>query len=919
MVLKSLQALFIPKRLHAVLLMLLMGLIFGCKGTPVPPAPTADQIFVNPPTNTAFGTDTGAVSLSALEEARVVCYTTDGTVPGYDLEQWECRGDSTQQYIPGVPIALSCDGAEGVIFKSVRLFFTWHSLTDDPARTQEERQASFSLDCGNIDQPEDADSDGIADLTDNCPAIFNPLQEDADDDGIGNECDTDGDNDGIENDADNCPAMPNTDQSDYDKDSIGDVCDSFSDFDADTLEDNADNCPLVSNFDQADIDGDGIGDACDAENDDRDADGHLNISDNCPDMPNVDQADLDGDGLGDACDNFADNDGDLIENSQDNCPQDANNGQEDTDQDNIGNVCDTTPRGPDSDNDSIPDMDDNCPAVANPTQLDTDGDGQGDACEPAVPVASLHGSTAGEEAIMAQCLVSETGSTHANAAEGVKLEKYVDCLRANGLDFDPLSAWWVAKVDEHCFGAVNWRIGGVGYHHTPYLNCFKERGINPSSLTVNADYDNQVYKHCWGDHEGAEEALSWIVVLFTEGLTFGPGSIAGLGGKAVEAALFVTELGFDIKGATENGGLNLFEIQPNALTNYKGYQACLSERNIPGYDFEPIHTKSFEQLQAWTDLVDDYCFDAQVRGKLIWRASDLRQCYLDHDYPEAGVERPDIIFGDIESIATEVYKAAFSTCRNEFDPHTKTSEYMICFRAIGVQLKDSDLNWLVPKLKENCAIKYPDTIRGKDANDYRACIELPGSSLTPAEEANLAQKITGHCDGSFYVGGRFQSFGPYWKCYEERGTRFANNTSWQNGVRSYCSSSNMRFNHKSGYQLCLQQRQVSYIDSLWRADVKTYCDNSIYVGSRFKSYGPYFNCFAERGTTFVNDATWQNGVREYCANSNVRFGQKPGHLTCIGQRQVSFDHNQWCSVVKPFCDGLLLPGNRKNCMVVREC
>ena len=129
----------------------------------------------------------------------------------------------------------------------------------------------------------------------------------------------------------------------------------------------------------------------------------------------------------------------------------------------------------------------------------------------------------------------------------------------------------------------------------------------------------------------------------------------------------------------------------------------------------------------------------------------------------------------------------------------------------------------------------------------------------------------------------------------------------------------MRFNHKSGYQLCLQQRQVSYIDSLWRADVKTYCDNSIYVGSRFKSYGPYFNCFAERGTTFVNDATWQNGVREYCANSNVRFGQKPGHLTCIGQRQVSFDHNQWCSVVKPFCDGLLLPGNRKNCMVVREC
>ena len=902
-----------------VLLLLLMGLMLGCKSEPLQPAPTSADIFINPPAETDFGTGTGAVSLSGMEDVKVVCYTTDGSVPGYDLEQWECLGDATQLYRPDTPISLSCDDEQGVVFKSIRLFFTWYSLTEDTTRTNEERQASFSLDCGNIELPEDEDSDGIADLTDNCPSMFNPLQEDADDDGIGNECDTDADNDNIDNATDNCPSTSNTDQADYDTDGIGDVCDLFSDFDDDTLEDSEDNCPLVANSNQADIDGDGVGDVCDAENDDRDADGYVNADDNCPDMPNEDQADIDGDGKGDACDNFADNDADLIENALDNCPQDANNNQEDTDLDGIGNVCDITPRGPDGDSDSVPDMDDNCPVDANPAQIDSDADGQGDACEPAVPVASLHSNTADEETIMAQCLLSETGSSHANKAEGVRLENFVDCIRAKGVEFDPLSMWWVAKVDEHCFGAVNWRIGGVGYHHTPYLNCFKERGINPSSLTVNAEYDNQVYQHCWGDHEGAEEALSWIVLLFTESISFGPGSIAGLGGHIVDAALFVTELGFDIKGAKEDGGLNLFEIQPNALTDYKGYQACLVERRIPGYRFEPIHTKSFEQLQAWTDLVDEYCFSTIVKDKLFWRATDLRQCYLDHDYPEAGIERPDIIFGDIESIATELYSAAFSSCRGRFDPHTKTSEYMMCFRAIGVQIKDSDLNWLVPKLRENCAAKYPESIRGKEANNYRACIELAGVDLTSAEEANLAQKIAGHCDGSFYVGGRFKSYGPYWNCYAERGTIFSNDATWQHEVRKYCASSNMKINHKSGYLICLEQRDVDYIGSYWLSAVKQHCDNVIYIGSRFKSYGPYFGCFVERSTTFVNDSAWQVGVRNYCANSNVKFGKKEGHLICLDQRHVSFDQNQWCSVAKPFCDGLWLPSNRKNCMVVRGC
>jgi hypothetical protein len=67
-------------------------------------------------------------------------------------------------------------------------------------------------------------------------------------------------------------------------------------------------------------------------------------------------------------------------------------------------------------------------------------DGQGDACEPALPAASIHSNTADEKVIMAECLLSETSSSHTNKAEGVKLEKFVDCIRENDVEFDPLSA-----------------------------------------------------------------------------------------------------------------------------------------------------------------------------------------------------------------------------------------------------------------------------------------------------------------------------------------------------------------------------------------------------------------------------------------------------------------------------------------------
>lgn len=124
------------------------------------------------------------------------------------------------------------------------------------------------VDACRDDPANDEDGDGICGAMDNCRITPNPTQHDADEDGIGDACDTEA-CDGIDNDGD-FPideGMPDADQ-----DAICDQVDEcpndpLNDADKDGLCAGEDNCAGVMNSDQADADEDGVGDACDFDSD----------------------------------------------------------------------------------------------------------------------------------------------------------------------------------------------------------------------------------------------------------------------------------------------------------------------------------------------------------------------------------------------------------------------------------------------------------------------------------------------------------------------------------------------------------------------------------------------------------------------------------------------------------------------------
>jgi hypothetical protein len=238
----------------------------------------------------------------------------------------------------------------------------------------------------------DSDDDGVLDSDDAFP---NDATEtaDNDDDGIGDNADTDDDNDGAPDVNDAFPFDP-TESVDTDRDGIGNNAD--SDDDNDGVPDVNDALPL-DRAESVDTDGDGIGNNADPDDDN---DGVADANDAFPLDPresvdsdgdgsgNNADADDDNDGVADANDAFpldptesADNDGDGTGNNAD--PDDDNDGLTDIEESALG----TNPFSGDSDGDGVADLTE-VNRGTNPTGRDSDGDGSPDGTDP-LPLSDM--------------------------------------------------------------------------------------------------------------------------------------------------------------------------------------------------------------------------------------------------------------------------------------------------------------------------------------------------------------------------------------------------------------------------------------------------------------------------------------------------------------------------------------------------
>ncbi|OUS30899.1 hypothetical protein A9Q99_05150 [Gammaproteobacteria bacterium 45_16_T64] len=235
----------------------------------------------------------------------------------------------------------------------------------------EEPAVSEELDAdgdGTADIIEDADDDGVFDDDDAFPEDGSE-SVDTDDDGVGNNEDTDDDNDDVADESDAFP-LDATESEDSDSDGVGNNSDAFpndetetTDSDSDGTGDNSDAFPNDES-ETTDSDGDGTGDNADTDDDN---DQVIDDEDAFP-FDDTESADSDDDGVGDNAD--TDDDNDDVADSSDAFPFDPSESV-DTDGDGTGNNADT-----DDDNDGVDDGSDAFP-LDETESVDTDGDGTG--------------------------------------------------------------------------------------------------------------------------------------------------------------------------------------------------------------------------------------------------------------------------------------------------------------------------------------------------------------------------------------------------------------------------------------------------------------------------------------------------------------------------------------------------------------